>query len=122
MFEKATRLKLRFNHRGLCSVEDLWDLPLDSLDSIFKSLNAAAKEQNEESLLGTKSKDDEVLDLSLAIVRHIAEVKLRERAEREDMVAKAQKKQMLLGLIEEKQSEELRSMSLEELKDLVEGM
>ena len=54
MFEVATRNKFRFPFKGLISVEDLWELSVDNLDSIFKSLNSEMKKTKEESLLSTK--------------------------------------------------------------------
>ena len=61
MFEFATRTKMRFPFKGMISVEDLWDLSVKELDSIFKTLNAQVKKSQEESLLATKTKEDEVL-------------------------------------------------------------
>jgi len=122
MFEKASRLKLRFIHKGLCTVEDLWDLPLKSLDSIFKELNNRLKMQKEESLLETKSNEDEILDLQIAIIKHVVEVRLAEKKLRLDAKEKAAKKEKLLGIIAEKQEEGLRGMSIEELTGLVNSL
>ena len=44
IFEKATRGKMRFQFKGLVSVEDLWDLSVQDLDKIFKSLNSQKKQ------------------------------------------------------------------------------
>jgi hypothetical protein len=122
MFEKAVRLKLRFTHKGLCTVEDLWDIPLESLDRIFKDLNIKLKTQKEESLLETRSREDEILDLKIAIVKHIVEVRLSEQKARTDLLAKSVKKQKLLGIIAEKQDNELRDMSVDELTKLVDDL
>jgi hypothetical protein len=122
MFEKAARLKLRFEHKGLCSAEDLWDLPLRELDTIFKGLNAQIRTEKEESLLEKKSQEDEIMEIKVAIVRHVVEVRLQEQKAREDAAAKADRKQRLLGIIADKQDEELRGMSVEELTKIVDEM
>lgn len=122
MFETAVRMKLRWNHKGICTVEDLWDLPLKSLDSIFKELNAQAKTQKEESLLDTKSSEDKVLDLKIEIVKHIVAVKLNEKKAKEERFERLEKKKKLLEIIAEKQDEELKNMPLDDLKKLVDEM
>lgn len=119
MFEKASRLKLRFNYRGMASVEDLWDLPLTALDAIFKTLNAAMKAQKEESLLEIKSQADEILDLQIGIVKHIVEVRLAEQKAKQDEAANATRKQKILGIIADKQDAALQNLPIEELKKLV---
>lgn len=122
MFEKAARLKLRFDYKGLCSVEDLWDLPLKALDTIYKALNAQNKARKEESLLEVQSEEDELLTLKIHIVKRVVEVRLQEKKDREALVARKEQKQKLLGIIAEKQDESLRSMSIEDLTKLVEGL
>jgi hypothetical protein len=119
MFEKATRLKLRFPYRGNCTVEDLWDLPVHVLDDIFKELNATAKISKEESLLNEKTKEDEILDLGISIIRHIVEVKLKEIAEKESAKERADKKQKLLAILDKKQGMELEGKSAEEIQKMI---
>ena len=97
MFEKASRLQLRFHHRGLCSVEDLWVLPLEDLDHIFKALNAERKAQTEESLLDVRSPEDEITDLRIAIVKHIVKVRLEEQKAREELAERAAEKRKTIG-------------------------
>lgn len=70
MFEKATRLKLRFPYKGACTVEDLWDLSVTALDSVYKALRNAQKEMDGESLLSEK-KENLTLALQVDIVKHI---------------------------------------------------
>jgi len=55
MFEKATKMKLRWTERGRIGVEDLWDLAPEDLDQIFKNLSRQTKAAQEESLLVTRS-------------------------------------------------------------------
>lgn len=122
MFEKAVRMKLRFPFRGLCSVEDLWDLSVEDLDSVFKELNAELKEAKGESLLETKTKTDEILELKAAIIKRIVAVKLEEQKARENEMLKAEKKQKLLSILAEKQDEQYKGMSIEELNRLVDEL
>lgn len=122
MFERASRLKVRFQYRGMLSVEDLWDLRVEDLDSLYKSLNARAKEQQEDSLLDTRSREDEILDLAIGIVKHVVAVKLQEAQAREDGVERRARKQKLMAVLEEKQDAELGELSADELKGMIEEL
>lgn len=119
MFEKASRLKLRFDYKGSISVEDLWDIPMTALNRVFQALNAELKTTQEESLLETKSKKDEVLELKIIIVRHVAEVRLAEKETRKNAAERKAKKERLLEIIAKKQDESLEQMSIEDLTKLV---
>ena len=119
MFEKAVRMKLRFNYKGLLSVEDLWDLSVSSLDQIFKSLNAQFKAQKEESLLDVKTEEEDGLALKVQIIKHIVKTKLDEADARETKALKAEKKQKLLKVISEKKEKVLYDMPVDELEKLV---
>jgi len=122
MFEKASRMKLRFNYKGLCSVEDLWDITVQGLDKVFKELNMQLKSHSEESLLNKKSKAESVLEMKIDIVRYIVEVKIKEQKLREEKISKASQKQKILSIIAEKQDAELYNKSTEELSKLVEEL
>lgn len=115
LFEFATRNKLRFPYKGNISVEDLWDLSVKELDSVFKTLNSQVKQANEESLLSTKTKDDEILDIKIAIVKHIFSVKKEETAAKLLEKENKEKRQRLLQIKAQKEDEALMNMSLEEL-------
>lgn len=119
MFELATRYKFRFPFKGMISVEDLWDLSVENLDTVFKCINAEMKKTKEESLLSTKSKDDEVLEMKIKIVKYIVEVKQKEKEEREKMFLNKERNQKIMSIIAAKQDEELQNMSVEELQKLL---
>ena len=116
LFEMATRKKFRFPFRGQISVEDLWDLSVQNLNTVFKALNAESKQVKEESLLATKSTEDAILDAKIAIVKHIVNVKLAEAEQRANENAKREQKRRLLELIADKEDEALQGKSIEELK------
>ena len=119
MFELATRYKFRFPFKGMISVEDLWDLSVENLDTVFKCINAEMKKTKEESLLSTKSKDDEVLEMKIKIVKYIVEVKQKEKEEREKMFLNKERNHKIMAIIAAKQDEELQKMSVEELQKLL---
>ena len=119
MFEKAARWKLRFSYKGQSSTEDLWDLSVRDLDTIYKGLNAKLKAHAEESLLGEKSWSDTTLELKINIVKHIVSVKLAEQKEQENMQLKAAYKQKLLGIKAEKQDAELRDLPVKDIDKLL---
>lgn len=119
LFINATRANYQFPFRGMINVIDLWDLSLTNLDSVFKTLNAEAKKSAEESLLYTKSKEDEELSEKIEIVRYIVSVKLAEKQAREDAKKKAEMKQKLLAIKAQRQDEVLNNMSNEELDKML---
>lgn len=122
-FIQATRLKLRFSTAvGVLSVEDLWDLPLESktkvnLDSIAIALHRELKDTKDESFI-SKSRANPVLEMKLDIVKYIIEVKLQESEDKAKAKAKSEQRAKIADLIEEKQNESLRALSLDELKAL----
>lgn len=119
MFEIATRSKFRFPYKGQISVEDMWELSLPALDSVFKALNAQIKQVKEESLLSTKSKADETLELQIEIVKYIVSVKLAEKEAREKATEKAAQRQRIMEIMAKKQDESLENASMEDLQKML---
>lgn len=119
LFESATHSKMRFPYKGMISVEDLWDLSLTNLDSVFKTLNAEVKKSEEESLLNTKSKEDEEISNKIEIVKYIVSVKLDEKKKRENARKNAEMKQRLLEIKAKRQDAALENMSDEDLDKML---
>lgn len=119
LFELATRCKYRFPYRGQITIEDLWDLRLADLDSVFKVLNAEAKRASEESLLKLKAKEDEELSDKIAIVRYIVSVKLEEQKIREKEKANKETKQKLLAIKARREEAALENISDEQLNKMI---
>lgn len=115
LFINATRNNYQFPFRGMINVIDLWDLSLTNLDSVFKILNAEVKKSEEESLLNTKSKEDEEISNKIEIVKYIVGVKLDEKKKREDAKKNAEMRQRLLEIKAKRQDAALENMSDEDL-------
>ena len=122
IFEYATRNKVRFPFKGMISVEDLWDLSLVNLDSIYKMLNKQVKQSEEESLLNTKTNVDTELEVQIAIVKHIVSVKLEEQRAREQATAKNAQKQKIMAIIASKEDEALQNSSVDDLKKMLDEL
>ena len=118
LFETASRMKIRFNYRGVITTEDLWDLDVKALDYIYKQLMVAKKESETESLLEEK-KTNPILEVQIEIVKHIFEVKVEERKAAELRAENAAKKQKILAILARKQDAELENKSTEELEKLI---
>jgi len=131
MFEKAARLKLRFNTygSGLCTAEDLWDLPLASaslgslsLDNIAKALNKAVKEGAEESFVAAKSAKDSVLELKFNIVKRVIEVKMAELEASKKAADNKAQKEKILRVMAAKQDASLEEQSMEGLEEMLDKL
>ena len=122
LFELATRKKFRFPFKGMISVEDLWDLSVQNLDTVFKALNAESKQAKEESLLAVKSDEDTILDAKIEIVKHIVSVKQNEAVQRQNAAAMREQKRKLQELIANKQDAELQGKSIEELQAMLSAL
>lgn len=122
IFEKATREKTRFCFKGLVSVEELWDLSLEYLDTLWCELESELEKLPKKSLLATNTKQRDEIEFKQEIIKHIVETKKAEKLANEQSKANAAKKQMVLDIIEQKKNEDLKSMSLEELAKLAESL
>jgi hypothetical protein len=123
MFEKATRMKLRFPCKGQgASVEDLWDLSLTGLDGVYKELRGKQKTLEQDSLLDAKTTANDTVSLAIDIVKHIVTVKQDEADARKNASEKAAQRQKIAGILADKKDEALKSMSVEELQKHLESL
>lgn len=119
LFEVAVRSKFRFPFRGLISVEDLWDLSVESLDLIFKQLNSQIKQVKEESLLGSKTQEDKELEMKIDIIKYIVSTKLEESELKSKAREVKAQKQKIMEILSAKQDEALENKSVEELTKML---
>lgn len=120
IFEQAARGKYRFPFKGLCTVEDLWDLSVTNLDTVYKELNKQKRNNNEDSLLETSNEDTRLNDM-IEIVKHIVSVKQKEKADRILEKERKERNQMIMDIIKDKEYENLRSKSIAELMGIVDS-
>lgn len=126
IFEKATRLKLRFSSTpgarcaGSLSVEDIWEMHLESLDPLYRELNKK-KQMRTEGLLERPTAEDELNDLRMAIIKHVFDVKVAEREKAKSNAARRQKREKIMEAMANKQDADLHSKSLEDLQKLLDA-
>ena len=122
LFEIATRNRYRFNYKGVMTVEDLWSLRVEDLDAIFKMLNRQKKTADEDSLLATKSAEDQDLANKIDIVRYIVSVKLAEEAERVSAAEKKAQRDKIMEIVAKKKDKALEDMGIEDLMKKLEEL
>jgi len=122
IFEVANSKKFRFNFKGLISTEDLFDLSVKDLDSIFKTLNSQLKQTREESLLEVKSTEDQILDMKINIVKHIFNLKQEEEAKRIKAKENKEKRQKLMEILANKEDQDLLNKPKEDIQKMLDEL
>lgn len=122
IFETATRYRFRYPYKGVINTEDLWDLDVVQLNEIYKTLKAEERKTKEDSLLASTTRSDSILGAKIDIVRRIVEVKLNDAKRATFEKEKAERKQQLMAVLAEKQNEELKSKSTDELRQMIDEM
>lgn len=119
-FLKASRAKLRFaSGKGFLSVEDLWDLSLESLDTIAKAVNKQLKAETEESFIGKRTTKNTELELQLEILKEVIQIKLEEKDAKAARAERNAKLAQLKELAASKSNEALQGLSLEEVNKMI---
>lgn len=123
IFEQATKQKLRFpTTRGNLSVEQLWDLPLETGDcnlyQLAESLleEVSIKPAKKLSFFKKSVAKDETAELRFEIVKHIVTSRVAEIESEETRLAAQTELDELDALISEKEKEAQKELSLDELK------
>lgn len=118
IYKYAAKNRLRFSYKGTLTAEDLFQLSLQDLDTIYKSLKNEEKASAGESLLETTQENTD-LAVKIALVKDIFTEKKNEIEARVAAVEDKKKKQRIAEIIAEKKDAALRDMSVEELEKLL---
>ena len=122
LFIEATKKNYQFPFRGMINIIDLWELSVQNLDLVFKSLNADYKKSEEESLLSAQTKESEELSEKIEIVKYIVNEKLAEKKAKEDARKNRETKQRLLEIKAKRQDVALEGLSDAELDKMIQAM
>lgn len=122
-FKKASQLKLRYNSaHGVLTTEQVWDLTCPQLSILIKSLKKElSKSETDESLafLDENFTVDKEAELRFEIVKEIYLAKKEDEKEEKNRSKVKEHNQDILSLIADKEKEELKGKSIEELKALL---
>lgn len=114
LFAQATKSRLRFkSSNGVLSTEDLWCLTLESLNDIAVVLHTELQSK-QVSFISTEAVD-KTTELKLNVVKYIIQAKLDELESRKQAQEKLAKKQRLLELKHQRESEKFAQLSEEEI-------
>ena len=120
IFEIAVREKYTYNFRGLIKTEDLYDLKLTDLDTIYKGLKSDLAQLGEDSLIDSVDTEaKETINNKIEIVKAVVDYKREVKKNLEDAKVKAETKRRLKDLIAQKKNEELEGKSLDELEAML---
>lgn len=126
IFKLAAKQKLRFQTtKGPLSVEQLFDLPLDSqsrpsLNQLYIQLSEEVKAAETRGLMETTRKSD-VNTLRLQIVEAVFNEKRADNAAKSAELSESQKRAHIKQLIAQKKDEELAGKTVEELEAMLKG-
>lgn len=125
IFKQGTKVGLRFDSfKGASlTIEDLWQLNLESLDSIAKTVNKKLKEEAEESFVSPSKNTKSVeFELKLEILKEVIADKIAINQEKKTRLDRMAQLTQLKALAAQKANEALANQSLDEIRKQIEEM
>lgn len=124
LFVLASRDKYRFeSNKGFLTVEDLWDLSLNALNTIAKTINKELKATEEEDFIPVKTKKSNTVTANrLEIVKFIIDYKAKQQEKAAERAARQAQLERLQELAAAKADEQLATKSLDEINALIEQL
>ena len=129
MFEMASRMKVRFtgSFKGMATVDDLWDLPLETLNAMAQGLHKTIKETGEVDFLNNKpNKTDAETQLKFDLVVYVIKTRQAEQeakdAKRKDLAAARAEKEVLMNALVNKRNAAIDTLSEEEILKKLEAL
>ena len=123
MWIEALKKKYRFEYKGLINVEDLFDLKLEDLDYIYKTLKRNENDLQVDSLLdANKNPLKKEIENKINIVKAIFDMKEAEIESAKIAMANKVQRDKILAIIENKQDQELSEKSIDELRKIYDSL
>lgn len=120
MYKEALQKKLRFKtNKGMISVEDLFDLSLQNLNTLAIMLDKKVNEAPKKSFIEDPPAEENDDELRFNIVKDVISIKLKARKDSADKAQKDAQRKRIAELIAKKQDEALEGKSIEELQAML---
>lgn len=121
IFEKASRIKLRFDLNGQITTEQLWTANMVALATYEQQLTELVESYGKSTRRSRRNRtvEQDVNTLRLEIVSYILDVREAEVEEAAVAAANKAKNQRILELIKAKQDQKLAEMSIEDLQAML---
>jgi len=119
IFKYAVKNKLRFNYKGLCTIEDLYDIPLSDLDGMYGALKRRQKNFGVDSLLNKKSSEEREVGIKIEIIETIVRDRLADQAKATKAQQTRERNKRIAEIIADKEDAALHDMSLDDLKAML---
>lgn len=125
LFEKLAINKTRFDSpKGRISVEDLYDLPLQSrsnsdLDTVAKTIARKMRDLGEESFVASADPKLGELEFQLEVVKHVIAYKQDLNKARVKAAEKKERKELISEVLAEKEIDDLKALPTKELKKML---
>lgn len=124
MLERALRTRLRFDYKtGRIDLEDVYCLSPEELNTMAKDVSRRLREEGDEDFLTYKkkpSKTRDTLTLQLEILKRAISIKEEEQKKRDEARDRAEKRHRIMEALNEAETAELRSKSVDELRKMLE--
>ena len=121
---EALRRAIRFEYKGLIDTEDLFKLSPIELDGIYQAYARTLRDIQGDSLVidSEKEKEIEIAQLKVDIIKGVFDIKQKEAQALREKIANNKEKQRILSIIADKEDEELKNKSLDELREMAEDL
>jgi len=121
IFEKASRLALRFDLSGQISVEQLWKANMQMLADYEQQLAEVVEGYGKSTRRSRRNRtaEQEMNTLRLEIVTHVLDVREAEIEEAQNAASVKEHNNRILELVKQKQEQKLTEMTEEELLALL---
>lgn len=122
IFETLTRKKIRFKAKnGNISLEDLWDLSLEELDTIAVELDKEANTTTK-SFINKRNPANKLAKQKLDAVLRVIEIKISDKERAERNADTRERKARIMEIIASKKDAALEGASLKKLQEQLAGI